>query len=74
MDAIKLMTFRKPKYCEQIIAIDAPGSLNVALFDACEVFMQEDTWAERQRVQDEARAFAERFVAQMNAAIPQPLA
>lgn len=72
MDAIELITFPKPKYGEQIVAMKRGGSFNIALFDACTLFMQDDTYAERQRVQDEAKAFAERFVAQMNAAVPNP--
>ena len=74
MDAIKLTTFSKPKYCEQIVAIDnGPGRLNMGIFDAVEVFMTDDTWAERQRGFPQAKEFAERFVAQMNAAALNPV-
>lgn len=68
-DMIKLLTFPKPKYGEQIVAIDnGPNRLNIALFDACDLFIEADTVLERSRVKDEARAWAEKFVAQMNSA------
>jgi hypothetical protein len=65
--AIRLLTFPKPKYGEQIVAIKGKAnSLNTHLFDACDIFMEVDTYSERLRVKDVAREFAERFVAQMN--------
>ncbi len=70
MEPIRLKALPKPKYLEQLVLLD--GSPKIRLFDACELFMQEDTWAERQRVQAEAQAFAEQFVAQMNAAMLHP--
>lgn len=71
MEPIRLKTFPKPKYLEQLVVLD--GSPKLRLFDACDLFMTNGTWAERERVQDEARTFAERFVAQMNAAALQPV-
>jgi len=59
-EPIKLLTFPKPKYGEQIVAVDrGPGKLNVALFDAVELFDGDKA---------AAKEWAERFVAQMNSA------
>jgi hypothetical protein len=64
----KLLTFPKEKYAEQIVAIQGPrGSLNIALFDAVKVFAEDDTMKARSAVAQEARLWAESFVAQFNA-------
>ena len=65
-DRIRLITFPKPEYGEQIVAVENPDGLHLTLFDACKLFMTNDTWPECLRVQEEARLFAERFVSQMN--------
>lgn len=67
-EPIRLLTFPKPKYREQIVALVNDIGMNLALFDACEIFMEDNSMSERNRVQEEARKFAEKFVAQMNAA------
>ena len=64
---IRLITFQKPKYGEQIVAVVINGGPNIHLFDACDLFIGDYTWSERSRVKDIAKDFAERFVAQMNA-------
>ena len=67
MSKIELITFTTHKYCEQVVAIKGKaGSYNMRLFDAVELFMKDDLWSERQRVKEEARQWAEAFVAQMN--------
>lgn len=74
MEAIKLKTFAKPKYGQQIVALDAgPGQLNFALFDAVDLFIEGSTWTDRLAAQDKAKSFAEQFVAQMNAAAIPPV-
>jgi hypothetical protein len=71
-DFIELVTFDKPKYMQQIIAVKGhAGSFNTGLFDAVELFIDEPTNSERLRVKDDAKEWAEKFVAQMNSAIPK---
>ena len=67
MKPIRLLTFPKAKYGEQIVAMEGDeGGMHRRLFDACDLFLEADTWSERYRVKEMAREFAERFVAQMN--------
>ena len=65
----RLITFPKPKYGEQIVAVEKGfgGGFNLALFDAVSIFMTTDSWSERVALADEAEAWAKQFVAQMNA-------
>lgn len=71
---MKLLTFPKAKYAEQIVCLanEKPNGMNRRLFDAVELFMTEETWVDRKAVFDSGKAkeFAEEFVAQFNAAIP----
>ncbi len=65
---IRLITFQKPKYAQQIIAVDnGPNQLNLALFDATKLFADEDTFVAHKAVLGQAEEFAKAFVAQMNA-------
>lgn len=63
---IKLLTYSN-KYDEQIVAVRMDGSSShVRLFDATHLFMEDETLHEKIRVKEEAKLFAEKFVAQMN--------
>lgn len=64
--AIRLVTFPKPKYGEQIVAIKNETGMNIALFDMVEV-LADCTIAPGMTVMDTAKLFAERLVAQTNA-------
>lgn len=65
-----LITFETGKYLQQVVALKpADGGMNIAIFDAVELFMTEDRWVERKRIWEsgKAKAFAEKFVATFNA-------
>ena len=65
---MEVLTFGKPKYLEQIVAVKNETGLNLRLFDAAELFMDDDTFGARKSVEESglAKTFAEQFVAQMN--------
>ena len=62
----KLITFSKQKYLQQIVAVKIDGAMNMRLFDAVELFMQDETWSEREERFAEGGEFANNFVAQFN--------
>jgi hypothetical protein len=65
-----LITYQSAKNRSQIVAIKpADGGSRLALFDAVELFMEGDTFHERNRVfeRGKAKEFAEKFVAVFNA-------
>lgn len=66
---MELITYSKAKYAEQVVSVMIEGGFNHRLFDACELFMEEDTWRNRKDVFDSGKPkeWAEQFVAQFNA-------
>ena len=65
---IRLLTFTKPKYASQIVALDnGPNNLNLSLFDATHLFAKDDTFDACRKALPQAQEFASKFVAQMNA-------
>ena len=64
-----LITFGKPKYAEQIVAILPDGSgAGLKLFDAVDLFVEDDNFSTRQAFFESgaAKTFATEFVAQFN--------
>jgi hypothetical protein len=69
---IQLLTYSN-KYDEQVVAVRMGGSSShVRLFDATHLFMEDETLHEKIRVKEQAKAFAEQFVEQMNASHISP--
>ncbi len=65
-EGIKLTHYSYPKYGKHIVAIKCLDGGNKQIFDAIELFAEEDTYVEYERVKDEAALFAEQFVNQFN--------
>ena len=64
---MQLVTFPKPKYSEQIVALKTEGGMNIALFDAVEIVMAGGLDRESVYSRKMGEKFAEQFVAQFNA-------